>query len=396
MSQEIGKSEKATQERVLQLFQQDLGYRFLGSWQGRSNNQPIEEDILTAWLTKRGQSKEQIERTLYRLKTEAHHPSRSLYDKNKAVYGLMRYGVQVKTLDEQYTQTIPLVDWKHPDQNDFAVVEEVTLTAGYERRPDIVLYINGLAIGVLELKNSRVSVGEGIRQNISNQKPEFNAWFYSTVQFVFAGNDTEGLRYGTIATSEKMFLTWKEDEQDNAGYKLDKYLRKICEKQRMLELIHDFVLFDGGVKKLPRVHQYFGIKAAQEHVRQKKGGIIWHTQGSGKSIVMVLLAKWILENNPHARVAIITDRDELDKQIEGVFQEVGERIVRASSGSDLMRQLGKAAPRLLCSLVHKFGRQGTDGSESLSQRIQSPATSDARGDLRFCRRVPPNPKRQAA
>lgn len=364
MSQEIGKSEKATQDRVLQLFQQELGYRFLGSWQGRSNNQPIEEEILTAWLTKRGHSKEQIERTLYRLKTEAHHPSRSLYDKNKAVYGLMRYGVQVKTLDEQYTQTIPLVDWKHPDQNDFAVVEEVTLTAGYERRPDIVLYINGLAIGVLELKNSRVSVGEGIRQNISNQKPEFNAWFYSTVQFVFAGNDTEGLRYGTIATSEKMFLTWKEDEQDNAGYKLDKYLRKICEKRRMLELIHDFVLFDGGVKKLPRVHQYFGIKAAQEHVRQKKGGIIWHTQGSGKSIVMVLLAKWILENNPHARVAIITDRDELDKQIEGVFQEVGERIVRASSGSDLMRQLGKAAPRLLCSLVHKFGRQGTDGSES--------------------------------
>ena len=80
--------------------------------------------------------------------------------------------------------------------------------------------------------------------------------------------------------------------------------------------MHDFVLFDGGVKKLPRAHQYFGIKAAQEHVREKKGGIIWHTQGSGKSIVMVLLAKWILENNPNARVAIITDRDELDKQIE--------------------------------------------------------------------------------
>ncbi len=80
--------------------------------------------------------------------------------------------------------------------------------------------------------------------------------------------------------------------------------------------MHDFVLFDGGVKKLPRAHQYFGVKAAQAHVREKKGGIIWHTQGSGKSIVMVLLAKWILENNPNARVAIITDRDELDKQIE--------------------------------------------------------------------------------
>jgi type I restriction enzyme, R subunit len=96
-------------------------------------------------------------------------------------------------------------------------------------------------------------------------------------------------------------------------------------KDRLIELMHDFVLFDGGVKKLPRVHQYFGIKAAQAHVcKKRKGGIIWHTQGSGKSIVMVLLAKWILENNPNARVAIITDRDELDKQIERVFTEAGE------------------------------------------------------------------------
>ena len=92
----------------------------------------------------------------------------------------------------------------------------------------------------------------------------------------------------------------------------------MCNKRRLIELMHHFVLFDGGVKKLPRVHQYFGIKAAQEHVREKRGGIIWHTQGSGKSIVMVLLAKWILENNANARVAIITDRDELDKQIDAL------------------------------------------------------------------------------
>src|SRR5208337_490489 len=96
------------------------------------------------------------------------------------------------------------------------------------------------------------------------------------------------------------------------------------------------------------------IKAAQEHVRQHRGGIIWHTQGSGKSIVMVLPAKWILENNPNARVAIITDRDELDKQIEGVFKEAGEDIKRSTSGRDLMKKLSEAKPRLLCSLVHKF------------------------------------------
>jgi len=98
------------------------------------------------------------------------------------------------------------------------------------------------------------------------------------------------VRFLTIGTEEKYFLKWKKDEQDNSRFKLDKYLLNICEKHRLIELMHDFVLFAGGVKKLPRVHQYFGVKKTQEHVRQNKGGIVWHTQGSGKSIVMVLLA----------------------------------------------------------------------------------------------------------
>ena len=93
-----------------------------------------------------------------------------------------------------------------------------------------MLYLNGIAIGVIELKNSRVSVGDGIRQNLSNQQPEFNEWFFSTVQFVFAGNDSEGLQYGAIGTPEKFFLRWKEDEQDNTRNKLDKYLLKMCNK----------------------------------------------------------------------------------------------------------------------------------------------------------------------
>ncbi|HEX9731458.1 MAG TPA: HsdR family type I site-specific deoxyribonuclease [Thermoanaerobaculia bacterium] len=251
------------------------------------------------------------------------------------------------------------------------LAEEVTLKGNHERRPDLVLYVNGLAVGVLELKNSRVTIGDGIRQSLSNQQPEFNAWFFSTVQLIFAGNDSEGLRYGTIGTQEKYFLKWKEDEEDDSRYKLDKYLLKLCARERLIELIHDFVLFDGGVKKLPRTHQYFGIKAAQAHVRRKQGGIIWHTQGSGKSIVMVLLAKWILEDNPNARVAIITDRDELDKQIERGFTDMGEDIYRTSSGDDLMRQLGQAKPRLLCSLVHKFGRKGVGDFKAFIKELGS-------------------------
>jgi type I restriction enzyme R subunit len=219
-----------------------------------------------------------------------------------------------------------------------------------------------------------------VRQSLSNQSPEFNAWFFSTVQFVFAGNDSEGLQYGTTGTEAKYFLKWKEDEQDNTGYKLDKYLRKMCSKPRLIELMHDFILFDGGVKKLPRVHQYFGIKAAQQHVQQRQGGIIWHTQGAGKSILMVLLAKWILENKPHARVAIITDRDELDKQIERVFGDAGETIQRANSGRDLMSQLAQATPRLLCALVHKFGRKDVDDFDAFIKELEA-KPSQTVGDI---------------
>ena len=352
---DIGKPERATQNRVVKLFCDELGYRYLGDWADRAGNSNIEEGLLTEYLTGAGYTPAQISTALYKLRLEANHPERSLYGNNQAVYQLLRYGVPVKTEAGKVTETVHLIDWKAPARNHFAIAEEVTLKGKLQRRPDVVLYVNGIAIGVLELKNSRVSIGDGIRQSLSNQQPEFNAWFFSTVQLIMAGNDSEGMQYGTIGTPAKFFLTWKEDEADNSRFKLDKYLLKMCNKARIIELMHDFVLFESGIKKLPRVHQYFGIKAAQEYVKQRKGGILWHTQGSGKSILMVLLAKWILENNPQARVAIITDRDELDKQIERVFTDAGEAICRTSSGRDLMSQLGQATPRLLCSLVHKFG-----------------------------------------
>jgi len=372
MTSDIGKPERETQRRVIELFRDELGYRFLGNWTDRAGNSNVEESLLTAHLRDTANySADQIGRAIYLLRVEADKHNRSLYDNNREVYGLLRYGVPVKTEAGKPTETVHLVDWREPEKNDFAIAEEVTLKGGLQRRPDLVLYLNGIAIGVIELKNSRVTLGDGIRQNLSNQQAQFNAWFFSTIQFVFAGNDSEGLRYGTIETPEKFFLNWKEDEQDNTRFKLDKYLLKICRKDRLVELLHDFVLFDGGVKKLPRVHQYFGVKAAQQHVRRREGGIIWHTQGSGKSIVMVLLAKWILENNPAARVAIITDRDELDKQIETVFREAGEPIKRTHSGRDLMTQLGQAKPRLLCSLVHKFGRRDVDDFDVFINELES-------------------------
>lgn len=371
--------ERATQNRVIALFRDELRYRYLGNWSDRENSN-IEEGLLTDQLHRAGYSPEQISRAIYLLKNEANHHERGLYGNNKAVYEMLRYGVPVKVEAGKVTETVHLIDWKQPGNNDFAIAEEVTLTKGHGRRPDLALYVNGIAVGVIELKNSRVSIGDGIRQLISNQKPEFNEWFFSTAQFLFAGNDSEGLRYGTIGTEEKCYLRWKEDEQDNEGYKLDKYLRKMCRKDRLIELMFDFVVFDGGIKKLPRVHQYFGIKAAQEHAKRLEGGIIWHSQGSGKSIVMVLLAKWILENNPHARVAIITDRNELDKQIQRVFTDTGEEISRSRSGRELMSQLAQAKPRLLCSLVHKFGRREVEDHAAYIKELEG-QPSKAIGEL---------------
>lgn len=380
MSDSIGKPERATQDRVIALFRDTLGYRELGDWSGRAGNACVEEGLLSGWLKGRGEPPEHIAAALHALRRATGHTGRSLHEDNREVYGLLRYGVDVVVAPGKPTETVALIDWKNPDRNDFAIAEEVTLKGNRERRPDLVVYVNGLALGVIELKNSRTSLGDGIRQLISNQRPEFHADFFATVQLVVAGSDSEGLKYGTIGTEEKMFLRWKEDASDNFGYKLDKYLAKLFAKPRLLELVRDFTLFDGGAKKLPRAHQYFGIKAAQDHVRRRQGGILWHTQGSGKSIVMVLLAKWILENNPHARVAVITDRDELDKQIAGVFGAAKETIVRTTSGRDLMTQLARPAPRLLCSLVHKFGARGVDDFDKFIAELES-SPSRATGEI---------------
>jgi type I restriction enzyme R subunit len=367
----VGQPERITQDRVIRLFHHELNYEYLGNWIDRENNSNIEEELLTKYLTRNGYTPAQISTALYRLRAEATNHNRSLYGNNEAVYSMLRYGISLKTEPGKNAEPVKLINWDDPEKNDFGIAEEVTLHGNLERRPDIVLYVNGIAIAVLELKNSRVSIGDGIRQCLSNQQPEFHEWFFTTVQLVMAGNDSEGLQYGTTGTPEKYFLKWKEDEQDNKGHKLDKYLRKLCNKQRLLELVHDFVLFDGGVKKVPRAHQYFGIKAAQGCARKHQGGIIWHTQGSGKSIVMVLLARWILENNPNARVAIITDRDELDKQIARVFGDAGEQIKQATSGRDLLKYLSHPNPRLLCSLVHKFGPKGVDNFEEFIKDLEA-------------------------
>ena len=358
----VGDRETGTQERVLTFFQKVLGYTYLGHWQERQGNSNIEKELLTDWLRSRGNDDTIITKVLFELeKMAALGGSRTLYEANREVYGLLRYGVPVQPNTGEHRITIKLIDWEHPFNNDFGIAEEVTLK-GEERdkRPDLVLYINGIAIGVLELKRSTVSVSEGIRQNLTNQREDFIEWFFATVQLVMAGNETQGLHYGVIKTPEKHWLRWKEtDAHPEAGNNLLlRELSQVCNKTRLLDLLHNFIVFDANIKKICRHNQFFGVKAAQARIKRREGGIIWHTQGSGKSLTMVWLAKSILETIPNARVLIITDRTELDEQIEKVFNGVNEDIQRTQSGSDLLQGLTNPAERLICSLIHKFGRSG--------------------------------------
>jgi len=386
---DIGDKERVTQNRVVALFRDTLKYGYLGNWEEREDNRNIEPDLLRAWLKKEGVDDALITRALHVLDKTAGDTSKSLYDRNRAVYELLRYGVKVKPDVGENAQTVWLIDWKHPENNRFAVAEEVAVlpadTKAHGKRPDVVLYVNGIALCILELKRSTVSVAEGIRQNLDSQKKEFIQPFFSTVQFVMAGNDTEGLTYGSIQTPEKYYLKWKEASP--VENPLDRALTQVCGKARFLELIHDFIVFDAGVKKLCRHHQYFGVRAAQEHMKRREGGIIWNTQGSGKSMIMVWLTKWIREHVTNARVLIITDRTELDEQIEKVFKGVNEDIYRTTSGADLIATLNDTKPWLMCSLIHKFGGK-EDGEEvgDIDKYIEEvkkalPADFKAKGDL---------------
>jgi len=376
----IGQPERETQNRVVQLFQNQLNYRYLGNWQDRNNNRNIEIDILQTFLKeKQGYSDKLISKALYELGKVSNDQSKSLYFINKAVYRLLRYGIKVKADVAAHKKTVWLINWNEPLKNDFAIAEEVTIKGENTKRPDIVLYINGIALGVIELKRSTVSVSEGIRQNLDNQEPIFIKAFFATQQLLMAGNDTQGLRYGTIETPEKYYLTWKEDS--HIENPLDRHITQICKKECILEIIHDFIVFDRGIKKLCRPNQYFGVKAAQKTIKNRKGGIIWHTQGSGKSLTMVWLTKWLREHIKNVRVLIITDRDELDQQIEKVFKGVNEDIYRTKSGNDLITKLNETNPWLLCSLIHKFGKQEAYDNyiEELTTNI--PKNFRAKGDI---------------
>lgn len=377
MDTNIGAVERVTQNRLVKLFKHVLKYTYLGNWENREGNSNIESDLLRTYLKDKYTTKE-IDNAIFKLEQTTKNITNGLYIANHEVYTLLRYGVNVQTDVSEKKKTVHLIDWSNPINNDFYLAEEVTIYGNSERRPDLVIYVNGIALAVIELKRSTISAHEGIRQNIRNQQEGYIPQFFTTIQLLFAGNDTEGLHYGVIKTPEKFWLRWKEPCGDPCAQsiftpeaypdELDRSILQFFNPSRFLEYVHDYIIFDGGVKKAARPNQYFALKAAQPRVREKQSGIIWHSQGSGKSLTMVWLAQWIRENVTDARVVIITDRDELDKQIENGFKDAGEQIERATTGDKLISMLNHPSPWLICTLIHKFGNKGDNDTISVGTK----------------------------
>lgn len=370
MDSHIGEPERPVQNRLLALFKEKLKYEYLGNYEYRTCNRNIERKLLFDYLmsTKKW-SGDEAKRAIAILEKEAYCTPQNMQEKNEKVYSLLRYGVNVSPDVGTKKITVNLIDWEHPDKNQFYIAEEVTINSStpdsFTKRPDLVIYVNGIALAVMELKRSKVSVHDGIRQTIGNQQENFIRPFFSTVQLLFAGNDSQGLYYGVIDTPEKFWLRWKEPDASIPN-ELDRSVTQWFNKERLLEMIHDFLVFDAGVKKVCRPNQYFAVKAAQPRCEKKEGGVIWEAQGSGKSLIMFWLAEWIHENIDNSRVVIITDREELDEQISDGFKDTGETIARAKSGAGLIGMLNEEAPWLLCTLIHKFGKKNVEGKGDMA------------------------------
>lgn len=372
MENNIVKHERVVQNRIIRLLcNVHEAYQYAGNLEA-TENKNIREDVLKTFLMdKQGLNNQQADETIRAFKTAAYCTGTAdLYNANKKAYEMLVSRTQVRQEQGKLSTQTDLIDWKHPLCNTFEIAEEVTVKRDIEdvahRRPDLVVYVNGIALAVIELKRDDVSVSDAIRQNIRNQEDGEIAPFFSTVQLIMAGNGSQGLMYGVINTPEKFYLKWKEpcgepcpkSAYDEHKYPnlLDRSVLQMLEPVRFLEFIHDCIIFDAGVKKAARPNQYFALKAAQERIRTKEGGIIWHSQGSGKSLTMAWLARWIMENAGNdPRVVVITDRDELDDQMEELFLNVDEKPYRATSGKKLIEALNENKHKLICTLIHKFG-----------------------------------------
>ncbi|MFS0646841.1 type I restriction endonuclease subunit R [Siminovitchia sp. 179-K 8D1 HS] len=272
--------------------------------------------------------------------------------------------------------TIQYIDWNNIENNAFHVVEEFEVERMDGRgmvRPDIVLFVNGVPFAVIECKKASISMTQGISQMIRNQGKDYVPHLFKFVQLVMATNKNE-TTYATCNTPKKFWSVWHEEKEEWLHYWLnqtvegrlstmqDKNIISLFHPERLLEITKYFTLFDKDVKKVARYQQYFAIKEIIKTIEERDengnrlSGVIWHTQGSGKSLTMVMLARYILselhEYNPN--VVVVSDRVELDKQIHKTFSHTRLKASRATSGGHLVDLINDNNANIVTSLVHKF------------------------------------------
>lgn len=378
-------TERTDQENVIDVLGRELHYNYLGNFKDFDNDILREQTLLKFLKDKQGCNDAQAQEAIKRLRrTALCSDKETLRQANQKAYDLLRDGTDVEQGIGLPHKKVNYIDWKHASENVYEIAEEVTVRKVKEdvehRRPDVVVYVNGIPLAIIELKKASVSVKDAVHQNIRNQQDGEICHFFAFPQLLFAANATEGVLYGTTLTPAAYWLKWKaptgspcdKERFPEAKYpnNLERGLLQMLEPSRFLEIIHDLIVFDGGVKKVCRPNQYFCLQAAKKRIQKRNSGIIWHSQGSGKSLMMVWLAQWITENIGNAKIIIITDRDELDKQIKDGFIDARMQPVRAKSGKELLQYLQGDSENIICTLIHKFGIGIRDKSDETVVRTE--------------------------
>lgn len=348
-------------------------------------------------------SEENIQSAIEKLKNVNYD---GLLKTNESIYDLLTLGTAMEQSVEGDSKSFNLhyIDWKNWAANRFHVTSEFSVerTRSTETaRPDIVLFVNGVPFAVIECKSPKVEVEQGISQSICNQRDDYIPKLFTYVQLVMSMNKNAA-QYATTGTPAKFWSVWKErtDSEVAVGESINKALsapdkdtlfsgefsvarkffdaletegarqitgqdqtiHSLCRPERMLEIAYRFNLFDGGLKKIARYQQYFAIQRTLNHVQnldsegRRRGGIVWHTQGSGKSLTMVMLARSLAQATdiPNPRIILVTDRKDLDKQIRDTFAACDMEPQQARTGRDLLELVSVKKAAVITTLVHKF------------------------------------------
>lgn len=305
-----------------------------------------------------------------------------LVNANEKIYDMLMLGKAYEVFTEdgnKRSYNINYIDWEDIGNNEFHITEEFKLEKNKKMIdenhsiPDIVLFVNGIPMAVIEAKRPSIEVDQAVSQMIRNQKPDYIPDLFKFVQLVMATNKNE-VKYATCGTPKKFWSVWREEDtkwhnellekivEGREVTKQDRDIVSLFSRERFFEIIQYFLLFDLNVKKAARYQQYFGVKSILERIEERdevgnrKSGVVWHTQGSGKSLTMVMLAKYIADRyrplNP--KVIIVTDRVDLDDQIYQTFSHTNLRPSKASSGRHLVELINNDGADILTTIVNKF------------------------------------------